>query len=101
MTASNVPLVRVRVRVEPSVKASASWTVPVAASTRKPLLNVVPLLITVVVPRPEKITVPNEPSVTPDPIVQLPYRNGAPLPAFKAIEDVLADASIEPTFHAV
>jgi hypothetical protein len=99
VTASKVPDVSVRVRAEFNSSASASCTVPVPQSIVRLLLNVVPLFVMVVVPLPKKVTVPPEPRVTPDPIVQLPYKKGAAFPALSVIADVLAEASIEPILN--
>ena len=73
VTASNVPDVRVSVRVEPRASASASCTVPVEESMVTGHPNVTPLLVIVWVPRPPNVIVPVAlEDVTPVPKSQLP-----------------------------
>ena len=58
VTASKVPDVSVKVRVEPSTTASASCTVPVTQLMVTGQPNDMPLLVMVEVLRPEKVIVP-------------------------------------------
>ena len=101
MTASNVPLVKVRVLSEPSDRASASWTVPVTQSMVSGQPKVTPLLVMVSVPLVANVIVPVVLlEVTPVPNFQSPYTNGALVLVVSVIALVLADASNVPMFHA-
>ena len=58
---------RVCVMLFDMVVASPSWKVPLGASTVIPNVIVLPALVNVIVPRPEKVCVDVDDTVTPDP----------------------------------